>query len=222
MCDQREKLLGYVYDEGDAAERAEVQRHLDQCPDCRAEIAGLRSVRNDLLAWEVPAHQPVWRPFVVAPSVPWWQQVPAWALASAAAVVLLLGATGSVIAQAMMPERQVATTATNQAQTVTPVVTPADLSAAQARLIALERQLGDTGARIERISNRTVSAREVEGDHNAMVSQLQDNFRAQLEIIKSLREDLDRFSTTAATNHANMAAQIKNLTLLVDAQILVK
>ena len=40
MCDQRERLLVTCTDEGDAAERAEVQRHLDQCPDCRAEIAG--------------------------------------------------------------------------------------------------------------------------------------------------------------------------------------
>ena len=224
MCDQREKLLGYVYDEGDAADRAEVQRHLDQCPDCRAEIAGLRSVRNDLLAWEVPAHAPVWRPFVAAPVVPWWKQVPTWGLAAAAGVVLLLGATGSVVAQAVMPGRHVATTATTQsaAQTVTPVVTSVELSAAQARLMALEQQLGDTGARIERISNRTLSAREVEGDHSAMVSQLQDSFRAQLEIIKSLRQDLDKFSTVAATNQANMATQIKNLTELVNAQILSK
>ena len=222
MCDQREKLLGYVYDEGDAADRAEVQKHLDQCPDCRAEIAGLRSVRNDLLAWEVPAHAPVWRPFVAAPVVPWWKQVPTWALAAAAAVVLLLGATGSVIAQAVMPSRQVATTATNQSpiQTATPVGTSVELSAAQARLIALEQQLGDTGARIERISNRSLSAREVEGDHNAMVSQLQDNFRAQLLIIKSLREDLDRISTTAATKYADLEIRVANLTTLVNSQIL--
>jgi TolA-binding protein len=197
-----------------------VQLHLDQCPDCRAEIAGLRSVRNDLLAWEVPAHAPVWRPFVAAPVVPWWKQVPAWALAAAAGVVLLLGATGSVVAQAMMLGREVATTATNQSQTVTPVGTSVELSAAQARLVALEQQLSETGASIERISNRSVSVRAVEGDHNAMVSQLQDNFRAQLAIIKSLREDLDRFSTTAATKYADLDQRVTNLTALVNSQIL--
>jgi len=221
MCNQRERLLGYVYDEGDAAERAEVQKHLDQCPDCRTEVAGLRSVRTDLLAWEVPAHAPVWRPFVAAPPVVWWRQVPAWALAAAAGVVMLLGATGSVVAHAMMPERTVARDTTPVGIT-TPVVAPADMSSAQARLIALEQQLAETGARIERVSNRTVSAREVEGGHNAMVSQLQDNFRAQLLIIKSLREDLDKFSTTAATNHANLDQRITNLTQLVNSQILGK
>src|SRR5262245_28004238 len=128
MCDQRERLLGYVYDEGDATERAEVQKHLDQCPDCRAEVAGLRSVRTDLLAWEVPAHSPVWRPFVAAPAVPFWRQMPAWAMAAAAAVVLLLGATGSVIAQAVMPERTIARD-TAPVGTGTPAVALPDISA---------------------------------------------------------------------------------------------
>ena len=163
----------------------------------------------------------MWRPFVAAPPVVWWRQVPAWALAAAAGVVMLLGATGSVVAHAMMPERTVARDTTPVGIT-TPVVAPADMSSAQARLIALEQQLAETGARIERVSNRTVSAREVEGGHNAMVSQLQDNFRAQLLIIKSLREDLDKFSTTAATNHANLDQRITNLTQLVNSQILGK
>ena len=136
----------------------------------------MRSVRNDLLAWEVPAHEPVWRPFVAAPPVPWWRQVPAWALASAAAVVLLLGATGSVIAQSMMPERVVAReTPTNVV--ATPVTASPDLTAARMRLAALEEQIADMGARVERVSNRTVSVKTVEGDHTAMVTQLQSDFR---------------------------------------------
>ena len=155
MCEQREKLLGYVYDEGDAAERAEVQRHLDQCPDCRAEIAGLRSVRNDLLAWEVPAHQPVWRPFVTAPPVPWWRQVPSWAMAAAAGVMILLGATGSVIAQKLAP----GPAAQNQiASAPAPVVTPQEMSASEKRLMAqIEQQIGQVGERVERVSNRAIA-----------------------------------------------------------------
>jgi hypothetical protein len=220
MCEQREKLLSYVYDEGDATERAEVQRHLDQCPDCRAEIAGLRSVRSDLLAWEVPAHDPVWRPFETTPAVPWWRQVPAWAMAAAAAVVLLLGATGSVIAQAMMPERTVAGD-TQTANAAVPAASP-DFSAAQTRLAALERQFTDMGGRIDRVSNRSVSVRQVEGDHDAMVTQLQNDYRAQLEIIKSLQRDLVQLSRTADANQKDLDSRIKNLTQLVNSQILVR
>src|SRR5688572_29257801 len=221
MCDQREKLLGYVYDEGDAAERAEVQQHLDQCPDCRAEIAGLRSVRSDLLAWEVPAHAPVWRPFVAAPVVPWWRQVPAWTLAAAAGVVLLLGATGSVVAQAVMPGRQVATTATNQPQTVTPVVTKDEMSAAQARLLAqVEHQINEVGERVERAAYRSQSVRALEGNHNVIdeeLVQLRNDYRAQLRIIDKLRQDLAQFKSLASDRHASQEAKIVNLSYLVNS-----
>ena len=54
MCDERERLIGYVYDECEAAERRAVESHLEECVDCRQEIAALRSVRQDLLAWAVP------------------------------------------------------------------------------------------------------------------------------------------------------------------------
>jgi anti-sigma factor RsiW len=224
MCDQRERLLSYVYDEGDAAERALVQQHLDQCPDCRTEIAGLRSVRSDLLAWEVPAHEPVWRPFAAAPPVPWWRQVPAWALATAAAVVLLLGATGSVVAQAMMPERTLARD-TTPVGIVTPTVTPAELSAAQTRLAALEQQLGQVGARVERISTQSQSDRvslasmpAVDGSHDALLQEiawLKSESRAQIEIIKLMKQSLDEMKASTNETHALYDRKISNLSSIV-------
>ena len=68
MCEERERLIGFVYDECDAAERRTIEEHLETCPTCRREIAGLRGVRQDLLAWSVPEHESVWRP-VVPPHV---------------------------------------------------------------------------------------------------------------------------------------------------------
>ena len=197
-----------------------MQKHLDQCPDCRAEIAGLRSVRTDLLAWEVPAHQPVWRPFETAPQVAWWRQVPAWAMAAAAGVMILLGATGSVIAQAMMPGRAVAVDTTSPSPIITAAVTPAEVSAAQARLRAqFEQKIGEVGARVERMSTRTASVREIEGDHDAISVQLRNDYRAQLEIIESLRKDLEKFKTTFGASLQNQELAIKNLTALVTSQI---
>ena len=49
MCDDRERLIGYVYDECDAGERRTIEAHLESCEACREEIAGLRGVRTDLL-----------------------------------------------------------------------------------------------------------------------------------------------------------------------------
>ena len=219
MCEQRERLLGYVYDEGDAAERAEVQKHLDQCPDCRKEVAGLRSVRNDLLAWEVPPHQPVWRPFVAAPTVSWWRQVPAWAMAAAAGVMLLLGATGSVVAHTFMPDQLIARGATGAAPTATPAVTMADLTAAEKRVLAeLSQQVGEVGARVQRVSNQSGSVETIEGDHNKLVErllQLQSNDAAQLKIIDSLRAELANLKATTASDQKNTDTRIGNLSYLL-------
>ncbi len=104
MCDERERLIGFVYDECDAGERRAIEEHVDACPTCRTEIAALRDVREDLLAWRVPLHEPIWRPLPVAaaPSVPWWRQVPAWALAAAASVMFFSGVAGGAIAAAWL------------------------------------------------------------------------------------------------------------------------
>lgn len=216
MCDQRERLLSYVYDEGDARERAEVQQHLDQCPDCRKEVAGLRSVRSDLLAWEVPAHEPVWRPFAVAPPVPWWRQVPAWAMAAAGGVMLLLGATGSVVAHSFMPERVIAQEAAPTQQTVGSVVTMADLTASEKRVLAeLNQQVGEVGARVQRVSNRSGSMQTIEGDHSALVEryrQLLNENRAQWEIIKEMQRELSDLRIDANSTHEAQNQKIRNIT----------
>jgi len=105
MCNQRDRLIGYVYDECNASERDEVQRHLETCGECRAEIAGLRSVREDLLAWDVPDHESVWRPFAPAPAPRWWVQVPGWAMAAAASIVRRRFAVAAVAASACCSTR---------------------------------------------------------------------------------------------------------------------
>jgi hypothetical protein len=220
MCDQRERLLSYVYDEGDARERAEVQEHLDQCPDCRAEVAGLRSVRSDLLAWEVPAHEPVWRPFVAAPPVPWWRQVPAWAMAAAAGVMLLLGATGGVVAHSLMPDRMIAQRGSDATLPTTPAgVTMEDLKAAEERVLArLQQQVGEVDQRVQRVSNRSGSVPAIELDHNALyqeVLQLRSRDAAQLKIIGQMQEDLAQLKKSSNFAHANLEARLGNLTSYV-------
>jgi anti-sigma factor ChrR (cupin superfamily) len=99
MCNERERLIGYVYDEVDAAERAVIDRHVESCAECRDEIRGFRSVREDLLAWDVPEHGSVWQPFAPARRTPWWRDVPAWAMA----VALVSPAETSVWAWAVAP-----------------------------------------------------------------------------------------------------------------------
>jgi hypothetical protein len=103
MCENRERLIGYVYDECDPAERRLIEEHLEVCHTCRQEIRGLRSVRQDLLAWDVPAGEPIWRPMAPARHQPLWRAVPTWALAAAACATFMVGAAGGAATYALMP-----------------------------------------------------------------------------------------------------------------------
>lgn len=107
MCDERERLLDYLYDVCDVAERRRVDDHLVTCAECRDEISALRAVRLDLHAWDVPEHGSVWKPFAPQRVTPWWREVPAWALAAAAGLMFLLGLGGGLVARAVAPVQAV-------------------------------------------------------------------------------------------------------------------
>ena len=147
MCNERETLIGYLYDEVDANERRSVEAHLATCETCREELSGFRNVRQDLLAWDVPAHESVWKPFVTARTQPVWWQMPAWSLAAAAMLVFAIGGAGGFAGRALAARGetpvQVAAMPAPQpsVQTAEPVNTAAleELRAVQTRLVALER-----------------------------------------------------------------------------------
>lgn len=91
MCDSKEVLVGYLYDELDDSARRGFDTHLTMCPECRDELAGLRSTRMHLTAWappepdfgfqivRSPAALPVTRGFRVSP---------VWGFAAAAVLVM--------------------------------------------------------------------------------------------------------------------------------------
>jgi anti-sigma factor RsiW len=103
MCHDRERLIGYLYDECDPAERASIEAHLAGCAECREETGALRSVRHDLLAWDVPEQGSVWRPFAPVRVKPSWRDVPSWVIAAAAAAVFMVGAAGGVVSRTWWP-----------------------------------------------------------------------------------------------------------------------
>lgn len=95
-----ETLVAYIYDEVDAAEKARVARHLQQCGTCGGEYAALTGVRTVLQAWAPPD---AGLGFTVVPTsadgsarvlrpAQWWRAVPLWAQAAAAILVLAVSA----------------------------------------------------------------------------------------------------------------------------------
>jgi len=138
MCDQREQLIGYLYGECDRDERRAIEAHLRECPTCREEVGGLGAVRQDLLAWDVPPYESVWRPFVAPRTSNPFRDLPAWAMAAAATLVFLSGAGGGAAMHLFWPS---SAAAANASASRTPVagVTPADLASLKASVLAQVR-----------------------------------------------------------------------------------
>lgn len=105
MCEHRDRVLDYLYDEASPSDRQAIERHLGVCDVCRTDVQAFRRVREDLLAWGVPEQPSVWTPFAPVPVVPWHRQVPAWAMAAAASLVFVVGAAGSFAASSFMSAR---------------------------------------------------------------------------------------------------------------------
>jgi hypothetical protein len=227
MCNQRDRLIGYVYDECDASERDEVQRHLETCGECRTEIAGLRSVREDLLAWDVPDHESVWRPFAPAPARLWWQQVPAWAMATAASLVLMSGAAGGAVAHGLLPDqtRTGVQPVEQLAQPVAVGLTEADLSAAERRwLDQLNEQVGAVDARVQKVSTRP-QAPVAESDHDALTEELlwlRSENKALVDYVASIHANIDQIRKTSDFKIAAQDAKISNLMQALQLQLQVK
>ena len=188
MCNERERLIEYVYDECDAQTREAVEQHLESCAECRAEIAALRRVRQDLLAWDVPDHGSVWQPFTPPRAAPSWRDVPAWALAAAASLLLVGGAAGGAVTYAFLPRPAAVVAATPQVPAAVVAMSPADLSALEQRVLAtmhteLEAR-AHTAAAVQPVSNKDGLA-----DLRHEIAQLRSD---QLGILNDVNADMGR------------------------------
>src|SRR5262245_27947451 len=219
MCNEREQLIGYLYDEGETAEREAVRRHLETCAECRAEIASLRSVREDLTAWEVPEHGSVWRPFTAAPTPPWWHHVPQWALAAAAGIVLATGVAGGAVTHAFMPHpTPVAQTAPAGA---TQVTAPAELAAMQQEIIRLRAELGQLNVRMLQTSAAAVTPGMEAALHKTFDAQLSDlrvQSEKQLVAVENLYNDFGTYKKSITFRVSGMDSRISDLATVVGAR----
>lgn len=95
MCDSKELLVGYLYDELDASGRRAFDLHLTGCGECQHELAGLRSTRVQLTSWTPPEPDLGFRIVRSPPAAPApraFRLSPAWGLAAAAVLVMAVAA----------------------------------------------------------------------------------------------------------------------------------
>jgi anti-sigma factor RsiW len=107
MCEDKELLVAYLYDDLADGDRARFESHLRGCAACRTELRGMREVRADLAAWAPPEpdfgfrvvrggrdaaeRDPMPAPAPVSAWRAWW--TPAAGLAAAAVLVLAAAAS---------------------------------------------------------------------------------------------------------------------------------
>ena len=157
QCGENTALVGYVYDECEALERAAIDAHVAICAACAAELAALQSTRTSLSSWtppEVDLGFQIVRPAAPAfesrksespkhagtENRPWYRRpVPVWAQAMAATFIFVTGLSLGV-ARGIMPPA--AAPGGVPASAVGRAVSAPDL-------VALERRLRADIARIQ-------------------------------------------------------------------------
>jgi hypothetical protein len=168
MCESKELIVGYVYDELSPGERAEFEAHLAGCARCEIEIQELRSTRTHLTLWAPPEPDLGFRVIrggaAPAPALPRRSRfVPAFAFAAAAVIVLAVaaaianvevryGGDGMVVRTGWSASRSTATGAPADVApdarvvSVQPQAPAADFAALDRRLREIELALGDATA----------------------------------------------------------------------------
>jgi Putative zinc-finger len=154
-CDDKERLVAYLYDEIGDTERAAIQRHLATCASCADEIEELRAVRVDLGRWQPPDVELGFRVVrETAPAARAWWRPPVWVpTALAAGLVLAVGAglanvrveagNGRVTLSAGWSQHPAAAQTAAPASAAPTVPVKAGMSEAEVhqRLVALETKL---------------------------------------------------------------------------------
>src|SRR6478752_5734760 len=98
MCDSKELLVGFLYDEIDPVSKRTFERHLATCSDCRFELAELGATREQIALWTPPDGDLGFRivrgaePAPTPPRFRFFSFSPAWGLAAAAVLMLAIGA----------------------------------------------------------------------------------------------------------------------------------
>jgi hypothetical protein len=94
MCENKELLVAFLYEEIDPSDRRTFERHLASCAECRDELAELGDTRAQIASWTPPEGDLGFQIIRKSERPSRWRFgfSPAWGLAAAAVLLLALGA----------------------------------------------------------------------------------------------------------------------------------
>src|SRR4029453_7211491 len=164
MCDSKELLVGFLYDEIDPVSKRSFERHLATCADCRDELAELGATREQIALWAPPDADLGFR-IVRGTAEPkparfrFFSFSPAWGLAAAAVLLLAIGAAIANLDVRYGSDGLVVRTGWNHVEASQAGITPVDW---KAQAEQLDRRLRDVEkATSERLAAQNASVSEV-------------------------------------------------------------
>jgi putative zinc finger protein len=94
MCENKELLVAFLYDEINPSDRRTFERHLSSCAECRDELAELGDTRAQIASWTPPDADLGFQIVRKSEKPSRWRfgLSPAWGLAAAAILLLAIGA----------------------------------------------------------------------------------------------------------------------------------
>jgi anti-sigma factor RsiW len=204
MCDSKELLVGFLYDEIDPVSKRTFERHLATCSDCRDELAELGATREQIALWAPPDADLGFRivrgantPASARARFPFFSFSPAWGLAAAALIVLAIGAAIANLDVRYGNEGLVVRTGWNHTTDAQAGVTPVDWKA-QAQ--ELDRRLRDL--------EQSASAR-------AVVQTASASDQSDAELLQRVRDIVGQSETR---QQRAVATRLTELMREVDAQ----
>src|SRR3954471_7496018 len=224
MCEEKDLLVSFLYDDVGDADRARFEHHLRRCAECRDELHALQGVRADLTAWAPPASELGFRivqdPKVVALTPRraewrgWW--TPAAGLAAAAVLVL---AAASAIAHVEIhrgPDGVTVRTGWNSAPAATvAAAAPAATAVQPVAAMSMEPRRGaDEAATLAAIEARL---RALESSHDSAV-RAASALSARASDAELIRRVRDMLTVSESKEHAEMALRVAQLNRDFDAQ----
>jgi hypothetical protein len=164
MCDSKELLVGFLYDEIDPVSKRTFERHLATCSDCRDELAELGATREQIALWAPPDADLGFRivrgadtPAPVRSRFP-FSFSPAWGLAAAALIVLAIGAAIANVDVRYGNEGLVVRTGWNHTTDAQAGVTPVDWKAQAQELDRRLRDLEQSASSRSAVQNASTSS----------------------------------------------------------------
>jgi hypothetical protein len=208
MCDSKELLVAYLYDELDPPAKRSYEAHVSSCAECRDELASLRATREQIALWTPPEPDfgfRIVRGATAPPPPSRFRIAPAWGLAAAAMLVVAAGAAIANLDVRSGPDGLSVRTGWQHATApATAQVTDSDATTVdwKLRAEALDKRVRDLEQAIARSQGSPIQRADVSDPSDA-------------EVLKRVREMLDQ---SEARQRQALATRLAELTRHVDTQ----